>query len=113
MALGWLLHLGPNPYLLLGVPITLAFQLLIRRQPLLALWVREAPPFRLTGKGIAIACALALLPLFELLGAAVSLDWVGASQLESAVAVDPPLKPLISAWPLRACQKPMPPVSPS
>src|SRR3954451_12072964 len=36
---------------------------------------------------------------------------VAASQADSAVAVEPPLKLLISAWPLR-CQKLTPPVWP-
>jgi hypothetical protein len=37
---------------------------------------------------------------------------LAASQLPSAVAVAPPLKLWISAWPLLVCQKPMPPVRP-
>ena len=46
MALGIVLHLSVFTYLLLGLPLTAAFQLGVRRQPLRALWVREAPPFR-------------------------------------------------------------------
>src|SRR5437879_1142783 len=66
MAAGWRLHLDANQYLLLGVPITLLFQLLVRRQPVRALWVREAPPFRLGWQGVVIAAVLAVLPLVEL-----------------------------------------------
>jgi membrane protease YdiL (CAAX protease family) len=87
MALGWALGLAKggvnesqaarntNLYLLLGVPLLLAFQLIVRRQPLRALWVRQAPPFRLDGKGIAIAVALMILPLLNLLGGLLSGHW--------------------------------------
>src|SRR5689334_7455836 len=59
MALGWGLRLDGEGYLLLGVPLTLAFQLGIRRQPVRALWVRGAPPFRLTARGWLIGAVLA------------------------------------------------------
>jgi hypothetical protein len=58
MACGWLFPLDPNAYLLLGVPLTVMFQWLVRRRPIRALWVREAPPFRLGWKGVVIAAAL-------------------------------------------------------
>ena len=61
MTAGWLLHLDTNQYLLLGVPITLLFQLMVRRQPVRALWVREAPPFRLGWQGAVIAAAGSVL----------------------------------------------------
>jgi hypothetical protein len=44
MACGWLLRLDPNTYLVLGIPLTILFQWLVRRRPIQALWVREAPP---------------------------------------------------------------------
>ena len=47
MWLGFGLHLTRNAYLLLGVPLTAIFQWFVRRQPISALWVREAPAFRL------------------------------------------------------------------
>lgn len=47
MWLGFGLHLTPDAYLLLGVPLTAIFQWLVRRQPIRALWVREAPAFQL------------------------------------------------------------------
>src|SRR5216110_3380408 len=77
MSLGRLLHLDANQYLLLGVPITLLFQLLVRRQPVRALWVRAAPPFRLGWQGVAIAVALAVLPLVELADSLGRRDWAG------------------------------------
>jgi hypothetical protein len=44
MVIGFVLRLDPNSYLLLGLPITIIFQLLVRKAPLRALWVRKAPP---------------------------------------------------------------------
>ena len=67
MALGFGLHLTPDAYLLLGVPLTVIFQSLIRRQPIRALWVREAPAFRLGLSGWAVAAALAFYPLYRLM----------------------------------------------
>ena len=58
MAAGWLLRLDPNLYLVLGVPLTVLFQRLVRRQPTQALWVREAPPLGLGWKGIVIALCI-------------------------------------------------------
>jgi hypothetical protein len=43
MVVGFVLKLEANTYLLLGVPITVGFQLLVRKQPLRAMWVRSAP----------------------------------------------------------------------
>ena len=77
MACGWLLRVDANGYLLLGVPLTVLFQWLIRRRPLPALWVREAPPFRLEWKGVVMAVALSLVPLADLVGSAVEQDWGG------------------------------------
>jgi membrane protease YdiL (CAAX protease family) len=79
MGLGWLLRLDVNQYLLLGVPITLLFQLLVRRQPLRALWVREAPAFRLGWRGATAAAALALVPLLGTAWALARLDWAGGA----------------------------------
>jgi hypothetical protein len=62
MAAGWALHLDGNSYLLLGVPLVAAFQLLVRRQGLQRLWAREADSFRLDGVGVLIALALLVVP---------------------------------------------------
>ncbi len=47
MMLGASLRLDANQYLLIGVPLTALFQLFVRRRPLRALWVRDAPSFAL------------------------------------------------------------------
>src|SRR5437660_6810296 len=62
MGLGLALTLDANVYLLLGVPLTLAFQRFVRRTPISALWVRNAPPFRLRWTGALIAVALMVFP---------------------------------------------------
>jgi membrane protease YdiL (CAAX protease family) len=77
MACGWLFRLDANAYLLLGIPLTVLFQWLVRRRPIRALWVREAPHFRLGWKGVVIAVALSLVPLASLAGSAVEREWVG------------------------------------
>jgi membrane protease YdiL (CAAX protease family) len=75
MTLGWALHLDPNRYLLIGVPLVAAFQLFIHKKPLVALWVREAPPFRLGPLGIILALAFAALPAIDLLHSFKSPSW--------------------------------------
>jgi membrane protease YdiL (CAAX protease family) len=62
-------------YLVMGVPITFAFQWFVRRQPLRAMWVISAPPFRLDGKGRVIALGLAAIPLVSAVGAVAARQW--------------------------------------
>ena len=59
---GSLFQLGGTGYLLLGVPLVVIFQLLVVRRPLHQLWVREAKPFRLDWRVLAIASALVVVP---------------------------------------------------
>ena len=66
MALGLAFRLDGNGYLLVGVPLTLVFQALVRRQPIRALWLRDAPPFHLDVAGILIAVALLVVPAYLL-----------------------------------------------
>jgi len=74
MACGWLLHLDGNAYLLLGVPLTILFQLLVRRQPLRTLWVRGEAPYRFGWKGLVVGVVLSAIPLINLCGAAAAAD---------------------------------------
>jgi membrane protease YdiL (CAAX protease family) len=67
MAIGFGLRLDADAYLLAGVPLTAAFQLLVRRRPLRALWLREppaAPRFDLAWAGT--AALLAALPVYSM-----------------------------------------------
>lgn len=83
MTCGWIFHLDSNAYLLLGIPLTACFHWFVRRRPTRALWVREAPPFRLGKKGIAIALGLSVVPFLTLAGSLIPdeghhPDWAGA-----------------------------------
>jgi hypothetical protein len=62
IALGFAFGLGADGYLLLGIPITIAFQLLVVRRPLRALWLRDAPPMPFTARSIAATMIVAIAP---------------------------------------------------
>ncbi|MDE1976251.1 MAG: CPBP family intramembrane metalloprotease [Elusimicrobia bacterium] len=70
VALGAALRLRANAYLLLGVPLTWAFQKFVRHEPVRALWVREAPRLRVEVRGLLWALALGAVPLWSLVSAA-------------------------------------------
>jgi membrane protease YdiL (CAAX protease family) len=62
MALGAAFGLGAEAYLVLGIPITIAFQMLIVRRPLRSLWLREAPAMPFTWRSILAVVVLAIAP---------------------------------------------------
>ena len=64
MALGLAFRLSAEAYLLVGIPITVAFQLLVVRRPLRSLWLRQVPPMRFTPRLIAAVVVLAIAPAF-------------------------------------------------
>ena len=68
MALGFAFGLGANAYLLLGIPITIAVQVLVVRQPLRSLWLRGAPTLAFTRRSIAAVVILAIAPAIVALG---------------------------------------------
>ena len=72
MACGWLFRLDPNVYLVLGVPLTVLFQRLVRRRPIRALWVREVPPFVLGWRGVVLAAALLAMTVADSWAAVLS-----------------------------------------
>jgi len=47
IAAGQVLGLGPTAYVLLGLPVTIAFQVVVARRSIRALWLREAPLLRI------------------------------------------------------------------
>lgn len=73
-ACGWALRLDLNAFLLLGMPLTIAFQLTVRRQPLLALWVRKAPELRLPAQGVVLVAVLVVIPIMTAIGGAQARD---------------------------------------
>ncbi len=75
MAIGFVFRLDGNSYLLIGVPLVAAFQIFIRKKPLVTLWVRDAARFRLNGWGIILAFAFAALPTIDLIDGFKSPSW--------------------------------------
>lgn len=75
MATGWLFHLDPNSYLLVGVPLVAVFQIFVCKKPLVGLWVRDATRFRLDIRGVLLALVFAVLPAVELVQTFKSSAW--------------------------------------
>lgn len=66
MAIGELTDAGLNAYLLIGVPLTVAFQLGLRRVRIPELWVRGAPGASRRPLMRGLAVAFAIYPLYAL-----------------------------------------------
>jgi len=65
IAVGLAFHMTVSAYQLTGLVLIVLFQIVVRRQPLRALWVRDAPEFWLDARGWLLAALLALCPLFH------------------------------------------------
>jgi len=91
MTLGWLLHLGPNGYLLLGVPLLVFFQLGIARRPISELWIRPAEPEKFPWWGYAVAAVFMVMPGWDLTHHWVRAGWVGRLWLGCAIVGALPL----------------------
>ena len=72
---GYLLPISANAYLLLGIPLTIGFQVLVRRRPLRELFAGNTTRFALGRRGVAIAAALAVVPGYHALQAATGGEW--------------------------------------
>jgi hypothetical protein len=79
MAAGWIFRLDANQYLLLGVPLTMIFHVGFRRQPLLSLWVRSAPPLRIDGTWLFWTAVFAAVPAWDLWRTGLQGGWVIAA----------------------------------
>lgn len=62
MALGFTLGLSAEGYLLLGIPITIGFQVLVVRRPVRALWLCNTPPLAFTPRSILAVVVVAIAP---------------------------------------------------
>jgi hypothetical protein len=71
---GYLLPVDANGYLLLGIPLTAGFQVLVRRRPLRELFAAGTTRFHLGGRGLAVAAALAAVPGYRAIQAVSSGD---------------------------------------
>lgn len=67
IAVGKILHMSADIYLLFGIPLTASFQLLVRKKPIRELWVRDGPTFSLRTISLKLASLLAIIPLYHLL----------------------------------------------
>jgi hypothetical protein len=89
MATGFVLQLDANTYLIVGVPLTVLFQLAVARRPLLALWVNGAPKFKLDRLVGIVAVVLAPAPIWIIIRGVERQSWVlvayGALALVGAV----------------------------
>lgn len=66
ITLGFLLKLTPNEYLLLGIPLGLGFQLLVRKKSIHQAWVRTEEPFYLHKNALIYAALLSIYPCIQL-----------------------------------------------
>lgn len=73
--LGYLVCPNDLTYLLVGIPLTVGFQTLVRRRPLRELWVRDATRFTLDRRGLAIAGVLVAAPVYFGIRAFPSAHW--------------------------------------
>ena len=88
MAIGWALGLDANRYLLLGFPITAAFQRGVRRRPLYQLWVRDASELRIDRTAASLAALFSATPVYTL--------------VRHLAASDKPVDLVLVAWLLAA-----------
>jgi hypothetical protein len=67
VAIGYSLHLNANAYLLIGIPLMIAFQLVIRKKPLHQLWIRDNETFRLNKLGVMLGLCFLIFPATEII----------------------------------------------
>ena len=77
MMLGWLVRLDNPAYIILGVPLLALFQLVVRRQPLRQLWVRDPErPLRMDRWGVTLGLLFMATPAYFLTLALSQRLWV-------------------------------------
>jgi membrane protease YdiL (CAAX protease family) len=86
MAAGYLLPISSNGYLLLGIPLTIVFQVLVRRRRVRELFAAGTTRFALDGPGIGLAAVLAVVPLYFAVNAVGSGDRAGVGWYVAATA---------------------------
>ena len=62
MGLGFAFRLSAEAYLLVGIPLTVGFQVLVVRTPLRSLWLRHAPAMSFTRRSLAAIALVSLAP---------------------------------------------------
>lgn len=71
ISFGYLLNLSATNYLLVGIPLSILFQLFIVRKPIHQLWLRKESKFFLNKTGWLIAGCFMVLPSYKLVYSAV------------------------------------------
>jgi membrane protease YdiL (CAAX protease family) len=71
IAIGLIFHLGDSLnrqsiYLVIGIPLTIVFQLLVRKRPLQELWVRNGPRLELRTIFVPVVIVLLVVPVYLL-----------------------------------------------
>lgn len=61
-AIGFVFRLSADLYLLVGIPITVAFQALVARRPLRSLWLLAAPPLAFTPRSLVATAVVGVAP---------------------------------------------------
>ena len=84
--LGYLLPVSENGYLLLGIPLTIGFQKLVRRRPLRELWAGNTTRFALDKPGVGMAAVLAAVPAYYATRALAASDWTLLGWYVAAIA---------------------------
>ena len=77
IAAGEILNMSGNVYLLFGIPLTAAFQLLVRRKPIKDLWVRDGPGLSVRTVSFKLAIPLAIVPIYHLILSVVKGQAIG------------------------------------
>lgn len=67
IALGYIFHLNAQAYLLVGIPLSILFQLFIAKQALHKLWVRDEEKFSISSTGLLIAIGFMILPVYKII----------------------------------------------
>lgn len=83
---GYVLPISSNGYLLMGIPLTIAFQLLVRRRPLRELFASDTARFTLDGPGRVLAVSLGVVPVLFTVRALSAGSWVDAGWYVAATA---------------------------
>lgn len=85
VALGLLLHLNANVHLLLTIPFTVLFQMLIARQPLKAVRLRGAASCTADRRLVLVFVLLAVVPVYSAIVAGRQADWPDLAYAVAAV----------------------------
>jgi Type II CAAX prenyl endopeptidase Rce1-like len=85
IGLGFVFHLNTDEYQLTGIPILLAFQVWVHRQPLRTLWVRAGPPIEVDPPFVLLWLLFSLVPAYDAVIAIERRDFAFAAFAAAAI----------------------------